>query len=125
MAFWTLVAVGFLNFVADKLYLHWSLWWIDIILHFLGGFCVALFVLWFATAKSNLQNWSNRKILLTALFSAILVGIVWEIYELYFGLTFLSDGMSYFADTSKDLTMDLVGGIFGFFYTTNLLKKYE
>ena len=124
-AFWILVLVGVLNIISVKLYLHWSLWWIDIILHFLGGLCVALFALWFSSGKSDLKNWSQKKILFVALTSAICVGILWELYELYFGLTFLSDGARYFVDTAKDLTMDFVGGIFGFFWINNLLKKYE
>src|ERR1035437_2047285 len=121
MAFWILVLVGFLNLIKTKFYLHWSLWWIDIILHLLGGLCVSLFVLWF----SNFKNWTPTKILATALVSAILVGILWEVYEQYVGLTFLSDGTRYFMDTGSDLMMDCVGGIFGFLYTLHLIKKYE
>jgi hypothetical protein len=117
--------LGVLNFFADKLYLHWSLWWIDIILHFLGGICVAMFALWLVSWKSELKSWSRGKILLTTLLAALFVGILWEIYELYFGITFLSDGTRYFADTFKDLTMDLVGGFFGFLWMTHLLKKFE
>ena len=124
-AFWTLFAVGVLNLVATELHLHWSLWWIDVILHFLGGLCVALFALWLGSVKSDLKNWRQGKILLVALAGAIFVGILWEIYELYVGLTFLSDGARYFADTGSDLMMDFVGGIFGFLYANNLLKKYE
>ena len=86
---------------------------------------MALFALWFCSGKSDLKNWSRRKILLTALASAIFVGILWELYELHFGLTFLSDGVQYFSDTAKDLMMDLVGGFFGFLWVNNLLKKYE
>jgi len=95
------------------------------ILHFLGGLCVAFFVLWLVSWKSDLKNWSRGKILFVALLGAIAVGVLWEVYELYFSLTFLSDGARYFADTTKDLTMDLVGGFFGFLWTRNLLKKYE
>jgi len=124
-AFWILVLVGALNFIVDKLYLQWSLWWVDMILHFLGGLCVAFFVLWLVSWKSDLKNWSRGKILFVAFLGALLVGVLWEVYELYFGITFLSDGARYFADTAKDLTMDCVGGISGFLWTRNLLKKYE
>jgi hypothetical protein len=124
-AFWILFAVGVLNLIATKLYLHLEFWWIDVILHFLGGLTVTLFALWFCAGKFNLKNWSQIKILLVALFAAILVGFLWECYELYFGITFLSDGWHYFADTGSDLLMDLVGGIFGFLWTTHLLKKFQ
>ena len=124
-AFWIFVVVGVLNFFADKLYLHWSAGWFDIVLHFLGGLCVAMFALWLISAKFELKNWSSRKISMVAVFGALLIGVLWEIYELYFGITFLSDGARYFADTAKDLTMDLVGGFFGFLWAVRLLKKFE
>lgn len=124
-AFLILILVGVLNLITTKLYLHWSLWWVDIILHFFGGLCVTLFALWFGGRNSNLKDWSKSKILLTSIISAFLIGILWEAYELYVGLTFLSDGARYFADSGSDLIMDIVGGIFGFLYTNQLLKKYE
>ncbi len=124
-AFWTLFAVGVLNLVATELHLHWSLWWIDVILHFLGGLTVALFILWFFAANFDLKNWSQGKILAVALVGAICVGVLWEFYELYFGMTLFSDGWHYYADTGSDLIMDFVGGIFGFIWTMCLLKKFE
>jgi len=95
------------------------------ILHFLGGMFAALFVLWLGSAKLGLKSWSRMKILSVSLTSALLVGILWEAYELGSGLTFLSDGVRYFADTGSDLLMDCVGGIFGFFYAIHLVKRYE
>ena len=124
-AFWTLFILAFLEVLTSKLYLQWTIWWVDIVLHFVGGLAVSLFALWIFSSDSDLKNWSQQKILLTALVSAITIGLAWEFYELYFGLTFLADGMRYFISTSYDLIMDLVGGIFGFIYTNNLLNKYE
>ncbi len=124
-AFSTLVLVGLFDVITSKLYLQWTIWWVDIILHFLGGLAVALFAFWIGSSRSSLKNWSKRKILLTALISAIVVGILWELCELYFGLTFLSDGIKYWTNTGSDLLMDVVGGVFGFILINNLLKKYE
>ena len=124
-AFWTLFVLAFLEVVTSRLYLQWSIWWVDIVLHFFGGLAVSLFALWIFSSRSDLKNWSQQKIVLIALSSAIIIGIVWEFYELYFGMTFLSDGITYFISTSYDLIMDLVGGVLGVFYTNNLLNKYE
>jgi hypothetical protein len=124
-AFWTLVVLGVLNFIATILYLHWSLWWFDVILHFLGGLTVALFALWFFSANFDLQNWKLGKIVTMTLISTICIGILWEFYELYFGLTFLSDGWHYFADTGSDLIMDTVGGIVGFLWINKILNQIK
>ncbi len=124
-AFLVLLVTAVLNWFVSMMYLHWTIWWIDIILHFLGGLSVALFFLWFCATKFDLKNWSSRKILFAVLGCVILVGVLWELYELYFGLTFLSDGLSYFADTFSDLIMDVVGGLTGFLYIQLLLKNNE
>ena len=40
------VFIFFLNFVAGKLYWYSSIWWFDILMHFLGGFWLGLLFLW-------------------------------------------------------------------------------
>ena len=48
---------------------------------------------------------------------AILVGVLWEIFELHFGITLLSDGIIYIRDTASDLIMDISGGLLGVVYS--------
>ena len=64
----------------------------------------------------------NKKIILIGLLSVIFVGVVWEIFEVHFGITFLSDGIVYIRDTFSDLILDLCGGIFGVLYAVGLNK---
>lgn len=124
-AFWSLALTGILNWFSTKLYLYWTVWWIDMVVHFLGGLTVGLTLMWLGSLSNNFRDWSLKKLLFSALFGAILIGILWEIYELYFGLTSLSDGMDYWTNTSSDLIMDAVGGISSFLYINRLLKKYK
>ena len=122
-SFWTLVVTEILDLFSRKFYLYWTVWWADITVHFFGGMSVAFAVIWLYSLSDDLKNWSTTKLLRTILVGVIFIGIVWEVYELHFDITSLSDGINYLTDTSSDLIMDTVGGIVGFFLSQNILKK--
>jgi hypothetical protein len=122
-AFWSLFIMGVLNWIAYKLNWYWTLARVDTVVHFFGGLTVALATLWLCSLRFDTSKWSIRRLFLVALISSITVGILWEFYELYFGITSLSDGIYYVTDNGLDVIMDTVGGIAGFFYVRNLLRS--
>lgn len=124
-AFWALALTGALNWISSSFYLYWTIWWIDIVVHFLGGLTVGLSVMWIFSYNNNFKNWSHKKLFLFSIVGTIIVGLLWEIFELYFEMTYLSDGIDYWTDTSSDLIMDTIGGVLGFIYTSSLIKKYK
>ena len=124
-AFWILVITGVANLIASKFYLYWTLPRVDMVVHFFAGLTVALATLWLCSLRFDISKWKVCSIFCFALLGSISVGILWEIYELHFGITSISDGIYYFMDTGSDLTMDTVGGIAGFFYTSKLIKKLK
>jgi len=92
----------------DRAY-YWTISWYDIMMHFLGGVWVALFALWiFSSRKISFLPTHISFLQIVSL--VICVGIVWELYEIMFGLTFVSDP-EYWGDTILDLVMDTIGGI--------------
>ena len=95
------------------------------VLHFLGGLCVAMGGLSTWLYLSSSTNISNTKLTLVGLLWALAIGIIWEIFEVHFGITFLSDGIAYVRDTASDLIMDICGGIFGVLYAVRLNKQNE
>lgn len=99
---------------------HFYYWWIDVILHFSGGFLVL------AMTRYITVNWGNEVIgeqknfvtFLAFISFVAFVGVLWEFYEfvldryiLFTGYTFLS---GVFEDTLLDLVMDILGGITAF-----------
>ena len=122
-AFWILMLTGVLNLIANKFYLYWSNRYFDIPMHFLGGLWVTLTVLWIWSQRKNFTPPGKLNLMKVGILSAIIVGILWEIYELYFGITFVSDGVRYWSDTVSDLIMDYVGAVFGSLYAFKLLQK--
>jgi len=102
--------------VAQSMYLYWTFWWFDILMHFLGGLWVGLFGLWFVYVSGYVVGtWKSRvRPFWVALGSVVLIGLLWEVYEyanhLIFSVPFLPQ---YPADTLLDMVMDGVGAVFG------------
>lgn len=119
-----LLVIAFFYFVDNKLHLSWNYWWFDKIMHFSGGFSVsmAFAILCF---YFSLFTQSKTKAIGMSLLSVLVVGVVWEFFELYAGITFLSDGMIYIKDTTFDLIMDLFGGYVGILYSLKFIKTNE
>jgi hypothetical protein len=98
------LGVALLDKTGHFLRLYWSLWWFDILMHFLGGLLIGLASAWsyvfvFKKGTSGLVR--------TTLLSVLIVGIFWEIYEVYIGIQVTHE--PYIWDTSVDIIMDLVG----------------
>jgi VanZ family protein len=109
-----ILLVGF-HALALKLYLYWSLWWFDIVMHFLGGLTVSLFLHLLYTRRKSKDKASFTTIILLSLAAAFLVGLFWEVVEFKSDLTFTT-GITYGEDTLLDVIMDLVGAFVGGVY---------
>ncbi|MCX6702023.1 MAG: hypothetical protein NTX96_02395 [Candidatus Zambryskibacteria bacterium] len=125
-AFLLLFVIAVLNLIASIFYLHWTIWWFDTVLHLLAGAVIAMTVVLFLQYFYDITSFNLLKIILIAIVVSFIVGILWELYELYFGITFLSDGMIYVVDTISDLTTDVCGAFLGILYSKSfLLEKNE
>lgn len=112
-----LVFMAVVHLVATYLKLYWSLPWIDRVPHFTGGALAALSVLWFAYISGyiHVKHRSEIVIFSLAIVSALVVGLLWEIFEVYFGITLVSS-RGYFLNNGQDIVMDIIGGAFGYAY---------
>lgn len=116
------VIIGILDFLANKLYLYWTTWWVDMILHFSAGVVLAMSVILVLTTLP----WVSRKHLIGGvILSVFVVGMAWEFFELYFEITSLSDGRFYWTDTIIDVILDFLGGFLGMKYSFYVLNKYD
>ena len=122
-AFILLLVIATLDILGEVFYLYWSIWWFDTLLHFLSGICVTMggISVYFYIFKNLTPD--TTKIILIGLAWIVFIGVIWEIFELYFGITFLSDGITYIRDTSSDLLMDIIGGLVGSLYASKTLKN--
>jgi hypothetical protein len=95
---------------ANKFYWQNSVWYFDIIMHFLGGVWVGFF---FIYVYSPLQRVTRP--VLKVLLSVFLIGISWEIFE--FVVNNVIGRIPFDAgDTLSDIFWDLTGGLIATFY---------
>lgn len=110
--FITIVIIAILHFSALQFFLYWKFWWFDILTHFLGGLWVSISLLWFFFQFGSVNVFKNKKnhIFLVAFVGTILIGVMWEIFEYYFGISGVN-ASNYVRDTATDIFFDLMGGI--------------
>lgn len=91
--------------------------------HFLAGSVVGLATLLVWQKFSITTDEKVSKIIWSAVIGGLLVGLLWEEFELYFDLTSFSDGMAYVTDTVSDLILDTLGAFLGALYGMKIWKK--
>lgn len=117
--------------------LYGSLWWIDVVMHWAGGFAMAFlgFALWSRLVHSmtvESHTIPSHVVKSIVMFGWVLgfvaiVGIAWEWFEFLCDLWFPSFVPAYKAaqpglgDTMADFFFDLFGGVVGFM----LAKHYD
>lgn len=95
-------------------------------MHFFGGFVSALIILsvmaWRRDVSQSLSKSSAS--LALALLGALVVGVLWEVFEYQAGLVWNAIG-DYPLDTGKDLVLDIVGGYVAYRYFLVLFTKIK
>ncbi|MEW5907784.1 MAG: hypothetical protein AB1643_01185 [Patescibacteria group bacterium] len=128
----SLVFIFFLHAVATYFYLYWILWYLDDLLHFLGGVWLGLFASWllFLSGKINIQT-SNFFIIIIILGISALIGLLWEFSEFLLDklLSIINIGRVHFfqpsiEDTMIDLFSDLLGGIVAAMFFLKNKRRY-
>ncbi|MBP6857967.1 MAG: hypothetical protein KBC11_02115 [Candidatus Pacebacteria bacterium] len=99
------------------------MWWFDIPMHILGGLFLAL--IFGATFFKKIINFSKKEQLVVILLFVLIVGIGWEVFE--YGVQFLIKGkeLANLPDSIKDLLMDLLGGVIGFYFVLLSIRRYN
>ncbi len=105
-----LVVLAVTNKIALHFFLFWTVPWIDIPMHMLGGVVVAFgFLMVFRGYVSG----GFARGLITTIVVVFSIGVSWEVFELSGGITDLTD-FWYVFDTIQDLAMDILGGFLGY-----------
>jgi hypothetical protein len=91
-------AVAALNLLAFEYFLYWRYDWYDLMMHFLGGAAIGVFLIGLS------RTFRPRAYLL--LFFLVAVG--WEVFEYVFGIP---REENYRLDTALDLLMDALGAL--------------
>lgn len=98
--------IAALHYMANAYYLYWEWWWMDIVMHFLGGLFIASFVLWWIRYEVPISIRAKVPRFLVAFVAIIIVGTAWEVFEF---VVEAHGAINYVLDTGLDLLMDIVG----------------
>ena len=103
--------IAFCDFLAQVFYLYWIVWWLDVPMHILGGMFAGLFFLAVFRSLTASHPFKESFIitLAVAILGALIIGLLWEVYESIAGVTYSAFGGRRF-DIIKDVMMDLAGG---------------
>ncbi len=99
----------YLHKLALDNHLYMQFWFYDIMMHFLGGVCVALLLYCVAVFFNCrfLLNKLSQIIILT-----FIIGVFWELFEVYYKIAgHPLNSWAYKLDTTKDLIMDTLGSV--------------
>lgn len=106
------VLLASMHFLANTFYFYWTLWWYDVIMHFLAGVTGGLATYWMLF-QSNLffkSEVSKKMAIGIVLVIMMCVGVAWEVFEYTNGITDSQEG--YALDTFNDLVLDGCGAVF-------------
>lgn len=117
-----IILIFVLNFIANKLYLYSSLFYFDMIMHFLGGFWLGLIFFWYFYDKVFPKF--PTKYFIYIMIGVFTVGFIWELYEIVVNASFAKDIFN-LRDTISDLICDTVGGLVSYFGLKKIIKSTE
>ncbi len=112
-----LVILVLLHVFGSRYSLYWTYPGFDILVHVFAGLWISLLVLWLVSIFGQINSLKEYKIrtFLTALFTAVLFGIIWEVVENISKITFVTADL-YSQNTALDITSDAFGGILAYLY---------
>ena len=99
---------------------HFEYWWVDVILHFLGGLWTFVLARYIAARYGLEISGRGKNLAALVLFISFvaLVGVAWEWFEFFYDRYVFHTGFTYlpgvFEDTLADLFFDLFGALVGF-----------
>ena len=108
-----------LNLLAMKFYWYSSIWYLDVLMHFFGGFWLGLVAVWLLNIKEIYLR-SILKIVLSVLF----IGIFWEIFEIIIDKS-ITGNIFNTLDTISDICFDFSGGLFAILYFSRKIISFK
>jgi len=109
--FGLVVAVGLIHHNAVTHHWYWSYWWMDVLVHCLGGATIGMGALWLLSALG--WELDLPRVFLIVVGVTLVVGVGWELFETAAGYFKFE---RQFPDTFFDLFSDLAGGMSAYVY---------
>ena len=109
------ILLWLLNYIAIQFYFYWTIAWYDIMMHFLGGLTIGVFLIYLL----KIFSLSTRSFL-TIFILAMAISIAWEIFEY---INDLNPIEGYMTDTLLDFLMDALGIFVAYLTVSRIFLK--
>lgn len=110
-----LFTIFVLHIAALYFFWYWSIWWYDLLIHFLGGIFIGGLALTLFK-RSTAENGDFLSILFVTVSVVAFFGIVWELFELSVDSIIAFNDQNDRLDTITDLAVDITGGLIAPFF---------
>jgi len=108
-----------LNYLALEFYWYSSIWYLDMPMHFLGGFWLGLILILFLRIEEI-----SFKSILKIIIGVLLFGFLWEIFEIVINKT-ITENFFNILDTISDIFFDFAGGLFAILYFSRQIMSIK
>lgn len=108
------------NFIGSFFHWYTSIWFFDMIMHYLGGLWLGFMYVWLLYPEKF-----NVKEFIIVISGILFIGVAWEVFEVVVNNNTLQSDLDY-ADIFSDIFFDLAGGVTAFVYfAKKALKSYN
>ena len=105
------ISICIVNFFASTFHWYYSIWYFDMIMHFLGGAWLGLLAVWLLLRKSTALE-QPYGLVFKAIVAVFILGAGWELYEALVDYSVVHNFSRFnLGDTFSDVCCDLAGGI--------------
>jgi hypothetical protein len=108
------VGIFALNLLADVFFWYETIWWFDILMHFLGGLFVSLLIIWIF--YPYLSNLPKRNLFIYIILGTLIVALSWELFEFSVWTIFDLKEIIDMKDSISDIIVGTLGGLLGTHY---------
>ncbi len=111
-----------LDMIAGQYSLYWRFWWFDIVMHFLGGFFIALLSYYVFFLSGYFIKISKKfSVFVVSLIFVLVIGVLWEVFEYVIKVSTAQS--NYILDTNLDLLMDTLGWLVAYCFLLKIKNK--
>lgn len=105
--------IALVNAAALYWHLYYHLWWLDVAMHLVGGYWIALtgLTLYYYVPWYGERERSPLFVIVFALALTMVIGILWEVFEFSIDRMTLAFTYHDIADTLGDLINDFIGAL--------------
>ncbi len=107
--FWLVLFISIVNALATVFSWYWRIPWLDMPMHFLGGFWVSSVAMWWF--YSQIIDFKHRNIFIFSIGVVLIIGSLWEIFGFGIDKFTLVSRSDLALDTISDIIFDVIGAI--------------